>query len=53
MEISGITYTNYVCSEHGEVAFLSLPKKEQERIGNFIRKNPLEQFGKVEERPPT
>lgn len=49
---TGITYTNYVSTEHGEVAFLSLPQRERERIGNTLRKNPLKQFGKVEERPP-
>lgn len=52
MEKTGITYTNYICSDHGEIAFLALSRKEQEQIGNSMRRNPLEQFGRVVERPP-
>ena len=46
----GLTYTNYVKMDCGEVEFLSLSQKERERVANQIVRNPLANFGEVKEK---
>ncbi len=42
-----VTYTNYVTDGVREIPFKEISKEEQTKVGNQLRRLPLETIGKV------